>query len=81
MGIWLRNRFFNAENLDFSAFPNTLLVYGEKDHLIEKSHCFEYEMLIRKVKKVILPDAGHAPHLHDPAFVSREISKAWEAAK
>lgn len=63
---WLYNLgHFSARALDFSHFPPTLIVHGEKDAIVKVEHARIYNQTIPASKIVVLPQVAHAPHLHD----------------
>ncbi|MFW0776514.1 MAG: alpha/beta fold hydrolase [Rickettsiales bacterium] len=56
---------YSCEKLDFSRFPNTLLVHGEEDVVVEPAQSKRFAECIKGAKLELWPDCGHAPHWHD----------------
>lgn len=59
--------------LEFSGFPPTLLIHGERDTVVPVAQGRELASRIPGAKLHVLPEAAHAPHLHDSALVRRLI--------
>lgn len=56
---------YSCEALNFSTFPPTLLVHGEKDKVVEPEQSVRFAKTIANAKLVTWPACGHAPHWHD----------------
>ena len=52
----------------------TLLVWGEHDRVVPPYVADHYEQVLRKSRKVIFPDTGHAPMIERPAFFNRLVT-------
>jgi pimeloyl-[acyl-carrier protein] methyl ester esterase len=66
---------FSCNELDFSNFPSSLLLHGEKDSVVNHSQSLEFSRVIPQVKLISFSGAGHAPHLHDTETVKRHIEE------
>ena len=51
----------------------TLLVWGGEDRLIPPVYAEEFAGRLRDARVQIVGDAGHAPHLEQPATVARVV--------
>lgn len=75
---WLRwmdfLRDYSAKEADYSALPKTLVIHGAQDAIIPAS---QGQRLAEKLQAelLMLPEAGHAPHLHDPEKVRSAIEE------
>ncbi len=58
---------FSCEALDFNHFPNTLLVHGKRDKVVEPSQSARMAARIKNSRLELWEDCGHAPHWHDAA--------------
>lgn len=73
---WLKElRHFSCENVDFKGFPKTLLVHGRQDSIVPVKQSHYFHALLPQCQMVVLEDAGHAPHLHNPAFIRQRIKE------
>ncbi len=59
---------------------STLILWGANDRFIPKIYAEEFASRIAASKVVVLPDAGHAPHLDQPAVVASLIAEFLGAA-
>jgi len=66
---------FSCETLDFSHFPHTLLLHGMQDAVVAYNQSKQFAKLVPQAKHISLPDAGHAPHLHDLELVQSHIKE------
>jgi pimeloyl-ACP methyl ester carboxylesterase len=68
---------YSARHHDYSSLPKTLIIHGAQDAIIPVAQA---PKLAEKLGAQLhmLPDAGHAPHLHDAPEVQRAI-KAFVA--
>ncbi len=74
--LWLKElRHFSSESVDFAHFPKTLLVHGKKDGVVPVKQSHYFHALLPQCQMVVLEDAGHAPHLHNPAFIRQRIKE------
>ncbi len=64
---------FSSKELDFSTFPDSLLLHGEKDAVVDHTQSHEFTKIIPQTKHIAFPDAGHAPHWHDSDAVKQHI--------
>ena len=51
----------------------TLIVWGERDHLVPLSDAAEFERLIDGARKVVYPDPGHVPMLERPVRFNADL--------
>lgn len=56
---------FSCEILDFSGFPPTLLVHGDKDKVVDVSQSARFAKSIPGAQLAVWEGCGHAPHFHD----------------
>ena len=66
---------FSCNELDFSNFPSSLLLYGEQDYVVDHSQSAEFSRVIPEAKFISFSGAGHAPHWHDTEAVKRHIEE------
>lgn len=66
---------FSCKDLDFGQFPETLLLHGVQDAVVEHTQAHEFIKVIPQAKHIIMPDSGHAPHWHDTQFVKHHIEE------
>ncbi len=64
---------FSCSELDFNNFPQTLIIHGAQDAVVDHSQAQEFIKVIAQAQHIILPEAGHAPHWHDAGFVRKQI--------
>ncbi len=75
---WLRwlefLRDYSAHEHDYSNLPRTLIIHGQQDAIIP---AMQGEELARKLgaKLHCLPNAGHAPHWHNPQALQKVIAE------
>lgn len=65
---------FSCNSLDFSNFPETLILHGNSDAVVSHSHAQEFSKRISLAKPVIINGAGHAPHWHDSGLIISYIN-------
>jgi pimeloyl-ACP methyl ester carboxylesterase len=51
----------------------TLVVWGERDHLVPVKDAAEFERLIAGARKIVYPDTGHVPQLERPACFNEDL--------
>lgn len=56
------------------AATPTLLVWGEHDRLVPRVYAEEFARRLTQTRTEIVKDAGHAPHLEQPAATARVVS-------
>ncbi len=61
--------------LNFSAFPPTVIVHGDKDKVIHPVNADAYMAALPKAELMKWPDCAHAPHLHDMHALQTLVSK------
>ena len=52
---------------------DTLLVWGEDDRLVPRAYAEEFGRRLAHTRTEIIKDAGHAPHLEQPATTARVV--------
>ncbi len=73
---WLDNlNGFSCSSLDFSGFPHTLLLHGQRDAVVSHKQAEEFVKNIPQAKHILLEDAGHAPHWHDASRIRQHIQE------
>lgn len=65
---------FSCETLDFTSFPNTLLIHGEEDVVVEKNQSQQLARRITGATLQLWEGCGHAPHFHDAARLVKAIN-------
>ncbi len=60
---------FSCIELDFSDFPETLLLHGDKDVVIGIEQSRHFAHVIAGAKLIEFPGCGHAPHWHNTSTV------------
>lgn len=58
---------------DYQKVPPTLLIHGKQDHIVPVEQLSLWQQSLPKAQSVILPDASHAPQLHDLDAVRQHI--------
>lgn len=64
---------FSCAPLDFSAFPSTVIVHGDEDKVIYPAQAGWFQDRLPQATLHRLKGCGHAPHLHDAAFIRRLV--------
>jgi len=68
---------FSCFNVNFDGFPRTLIIHGENDAIVDSRQAALLAGVIPLSHLEILPQCGHAPHLHDTeglrAMIRREL--------
>jgi pimeloyl-[acyl-carrier protein] methyl ester esterase len=73
--FWLDELARNScRELSFSAFPETVIVHGAEDKVINPASAKAFADVIPKSEVQLWPDCGHAPHLHNPEALSRIVA-------
>lgn len=67
---------FSCHEINFSDFPNTLLIHGAGDMVVHPNQAQIFKQKIPHLKLEILPNTGHAPHLGNLEKV-REIVREF----
>ena len=65
---------YSCADLDFSGFPPTLLIHGERDAVTGAEQSKAFHAALPRATLAILEGCGHAPHWHDPARVQHLIT-------
>lgn len=69
-----------AERLRWIDVP-TLLVWGDHDRVVDTRYADEWASRIDGARKVVVPDAGHHPHIEQPEAFADAVLTAIEAAR
>lgn len=77
---WLGKPYFDCTALDFSRMPPTLLVYGANDAVVNQKDAEFFRSHIKSSTLEVLPDCGHALHLHAPRAIRQMISGQLRSA-
>lgn len=64
---------YTCDGLDFSQFPRTLLVHGDKDKVVSFDQAQRFAAKIPQAKLHVWEGCGHAPHFHNPAKLQKLI--------
>ncbi len=73
---WLRILMdFSCEGLDFSRFPKTILLHGDKDKVVDVAQSGLFLKQILHAKRMIWEGCGHAPHFHDATKLRTQIAE------
>jgi pimeloyl-ACP methyl ester carboxylesterase len=64
---------YSLDGADLSLLPSTLLIHGEQDAITPHAQALRFAHL-PQVTLSSWGEAGHAPHLHDPQRLWREIA-------
>jgi pimeloyl-[acyl-carrier protein] methyl ester esterase len=56
---------FSCDHIDFSNFPKTLIIHGNKDRIVSHKQSQLLNKLIPDSNLHIFKDCGHAPHMHN----------------
>jgi pimeloyl-[acyl-carrier protein] methyl ester esterase len=70
---------FSCEALDYSRFPPTLLVHGERDAVVEPAQSQRFAERIAQARVVLWPGCGHAPHWHNPQAFTQLMTEHFRA--
>lgn len=65
----------SLHDLPMNHFPPTLIIQGEKDAVVSARQAQHFAHIIPQSKLILMPQAGHAPHWHDPRAVARHIKE------
>lgn len=55
----------DGDGLDFSGFPETLLVHGDRDAVVGIEHAHAFLARLPRAGLHVFEGCGHAPHWHD----------------
>ncbi|MDA7978402.1 MAG: alpha/beta hydrolase [Pirellulales bacterium] len=69
---------FSCEEIDFSGFPNTLLVHGKNDAVVHYLHSLRFADRIENATLLVWNQCGHAPHWYDGVKLQRWIMAHFE---
>jgi pimeloyl-ACP methyl ester carboxylesterase len=72
--MWLNEDSYPNENVK-NISANTLIVRGDKDHLIKRSFAFEVAQLIKDSNLANIAFAGHALQMDQPELLTLTINK------
>jgi pimeloyl-ACP methyl ester carboxylesterase len=61
------------------AATPTLLVWGEDDRLVPRVYAEEFAKRLRQARVEVVKEAGHAPHLEQPAATARAVEAFLKA--
>ncbi|MGE0754021.1 MAG: alpha/beta fold hydrolase [Alphaproteobacteria bacterium] len=64
-----------CHGLDFTHFPQTLLLHGRNDVVVKPNQSEHYLKHLPDAMLVVFDEAGHAPHWHDSARAQNEIQE------
>lgn len=64
---------FSCHGLNFSFFPNTLLLHGARDAVSGPAQSHAFLRAIPRARLDLWRGSGHAPHLHDTARAREAI--------
>ncbi len=62
---------------DFLHFPPTLIIHGQNDAIVHPKQSQKLAEFIPQAKLIMLPEAGHAPHLHDGELLLDVINESF----
>ena len=72
---WLKElKKFSCQKLDFSNIPETLIIHGRDDTIVDSTQTSLFLPLIGDLTLKILDNCGHAPHLHNEDLVNKIIN-------
>ncbi len=66
---------FSCDDLDFRAFPPTLLIHGDKDAVVWHEQAEHFAKRMPKATLEIWRGCGHAPHWHDSEKLRESIKR------
>lgn len=64
---------YSLDTADLSKLPPTLLVQGRNDTIVRYPQALKMQSMLPQLTLSIWEEAGHAPHLHDPRRLLKEI--------
>lgn len=64
---------FSCTSLNFSNFPETIIVHGKNDKVTSPKQAEDFKHLIPHAQLRLLDDCAHAPHLHDSQSLKQLI--------
>lgn len=65
---------FSCRELDFSHFPPTEILHGEKDLVVLAAQAVTLGEKIPGARVYLLPECSHVPHWHDATFIRHVIT-------
>ena len=69
---------FSCDRIDFSSFPKTIIMHGNKDLVVSHKQSKLLKKLIPNSNLYIFKDCGHAPHIQNKAKINLLIKKHLE---
>ena len=72
--MWLNEKSYPDENVK-NIKADTLIIRGDKDHLLKRKHAFDVSELIKNSNLANIAFAGHAVHVDDPEVLIQTINK------
>lgn len=69
---------YSCDSIDFSAFPDTILIHGAEDIVVSLSQSYSFAEKIPHAELHVFQDSGHAVHLSHTEEVKKLITKAWQ---
>lgn len=72
--MWLNEESYPNENV-INIKADTLIIRGDKDHLIRRNFVFDIAGLIKDSNLSNIPFAGHAVHVDQPELLTMTINK------
>jgi pimeloyl-ACP methyl ester carboxylesterase len=74
-GYWLEELGrFSCRSVDFSAFPRTTIIQGNRDAVVDVSQLGLFVPFLEDCRIEIIDNCAHAPHLHDLQRVKQYIA-------
>jgi pimeloyl-ACP methyl ester carboxylesterase len=75
-GFWLDElKTFSCDILDFTSFPDTLLLHGSQDVVANVAQSQAFLRRLPQARLEVWEGCGHAPHLHDPERAARLLNE------
>lgn len=65
----------SCRELDFSEFPETIILHGEYDKVIHPASAKEFSLRLPSAKVFWLPDRGHALHIEGKDYLLKLIGE------
>ena len=70
---------YSAAEHDYSRLPPTLIIHGEQDAIIPFTQAKLLKNKFPRSQLITLPESGHAPHHHAPAYIKHTIHEIAKA--
>jgi len=64
---------YSCDEIDFSGFPNTMLVHGAHDKVVMPEQSQRFAEKIKGAKVHVWEECGHAPHFHNAGKLQKLI--------